>query len=1333
MLRFCTSLVASALCTLSAQAQTTWTGAVDKSWSKSGNWTSGIPTTDSSAAPSSVVFGTGGMNTTPTTLDGIYYLNSLTVNQADNSITNHSLVAPGTAGSKLVFSGAGAVMTFNMLNAGSLGQRNITLTTDIELASNLTINRTGTGSSTETRRVFLNGVISGGGTLTLHPGTTGSLGTSIILGGHNTFTGDVYWQTGYIALTYADSFGTFGKNIHLSDSNFTWDLTSATAHQLTGGVASALDYNLNFNSTGTVARSFLLHAGTTQRQLVIAGDLLGGIAGNRLDIIAQANQQLIFTGAQMDFKGTARARFGSEIVLANANSSTGVAWENITSFTLGDTTAGTGTQQSVFVLRGDYIYNGGIVVSDTTTASDTLSVGQINYQGTSYDATFNGAVDIKEKDFRSLNLVSESGGSATFNGSIAVVNGQGIDINKVINTATSGGTLNYYETKPTGTVVVSASSRVASTSTGTGAVGMTEIHNGTLVVNTRDFYSDVSVRSGARLAGSGIITGNVSVLSGGVLEPGAGTTSPTFASNNGALYISGGVTLSPNASILLQVSGASFHVIDLAGIPLLDEVTLAQLGDHDYLSIGSDLSVAQADSLRLQFTGGYVPVLGDVFHLMDIGGSITYSGSPLSLGELWDLPDLSSMSLYWDLSYFDSHGLLVVMAPNTWTGAASENDNSWATAANWSQGVPSTVSGNASRVVFSTNDLNGDSLTLAGNTYYLNSLTVDTADYGINVKELGGNGTLVFQAKDGVNPTLTFNMLPVEANTTRNLSVSANIVLDDDTTITRNNGATMTTSQRRILFNGIVSGDGDLYIDTTSNSSAGMISFTNHNTFIGDIYWKSGYITQTYADGLGAFDKTIHFQNTAAALYTWDITAATANQLAGGVVSDIGYNLHINVPAATTILIQAGGAQRQLVLSGDITGGTASTNLQLIAQNNQQMIFTGETMNFTGRVRPRYGSEIVVAAANASGVAWQNVSEILVAEVPIGSNHTTAFLLRGDFTFNGAITMNDTANTTLTEKLSVGQINHQGEAYDAVFTGRIQALEKDSGTLNLVSEGNGSATFANSIVVTGSRGLSVNDFINPNTSGGTLNYYESSPTGTVVLSANSRVASTATGTDSIGTTTIHNGTLRVDTQHFYSDIHVKADARLQGSGVVTGNVLVSNQGTLSPTGASGSQIGSLTIAGNLDLAGPAAVVLDVAGATFNLGSYSVADIPTVFADELETAGNHDQLIITGELNIASTDAIEVNFVNGYLPAVGDVFFLLDFASLNLTGATSHTMWSLPDLTSINPTMYWNYDLIDSSGLGVVVVMGVVPEPQRAVLVLFGALIALTRRRQSRQY
>jgi hypothetical protein len=581
-----------------------------------------------------------------------------------------------------------------------------------------------------------------------------------------------------------------------------------------------------------------------------------------------------------------------------------------------------------------------------------------------------------------------------------------------------------------------------------------------------------------------------------------------------------------------------------------------------------------------------------------------------------------------------------------------------------------------------------------------------------------------------VNPTLTFNMLPVEANTTRNLSISANIVLADDTTITRNNGATMTTSQRRIAFNGIVSGDGDLYIDPTSNSSAGMISFTNHNTFTGDIYWKSGYITQSFADGLGMFDKTIHFQNTAAALFTWDIQASTANQLAGGVVSAIGYDLHFDLPGASTILIQAGAAQRQLVLSGDITGGTSGTALQLIAQTNQQMIFTGQRMDFTGRVRPRYGSEIVVAAANASGVAWENVSEVLVGETPIGSNHTTAFLLRGDFTFNGAITMSDTANTTLTEKFSVGQINHQGEAYDAVFTGRVQALEKDSGTLNLVSESNGSATFTNSIVITGARGLNVNDVINLSSSGGALKYYEAAPTGTVVLSATSRVASTATGTDSIGTATIYNGALRVDTQHFYGNINVNAGARLQGDGVVTGNVFVNNQASLSPTGAGGSQIGSLTIAGDLDVGGPSTVVLDVAGATFNLGGYSVADIPTIFAEELETPGNHDQVTITGQLDIISTDTIKVNFMNGYLPSVGDVFFLLDFGSLHLAGATAQTMWALPDLTTVNPTMYWNYDLIEGSGLGVVVVMGVVPEPGRAALAVLGIMLAITRRRRS---
>src|SRR5690606_16282102 len=122
-------------------------------------------------------------------------------------------------------------------------------------------------------------------------------------------------------------------------------------------------------------------------------------------------------------------------------------------------------------------------------------------------------------------------------------------------------------------------------------------------------------------------------------------------------------------------------------------------------------------------------------------------------------------------------------------------------------------------------------------------------------------------------------------------------------------------------------------------------------------------------DGFGAFNKTIYFNN--GTQYTWDLTAATANQLEGGIASPIGYNLHFNFNndgATRTVLINASATARVIEFNGNITGGNANTRLHLISQGNQQMVFSGEVMDWTGYARLRFGSEVVLAAANSDGV-----------------------------------------------------------------------------------------------------------------------------------------------------------------------------------------------------------------------------------------------------------------------------------------------------------------------------------------------------------------------------
>ena len=685
------------------------------------------------------------------------------------------------------------------------------------------------------------------------------------------------------------------------------------------------------------------------------------------------------------------------------------------------------------------------------------------------------------------------------------------------------------------------------------------------------------------------------------------------------------------------------------------------------------------------------------------------------------------------------------VAQTVWTGAV---DNSWSNPANWTAGVPSSTLAAPSNVTFGMNDANGDVLTLDG-TYYVNQFSIEKLNYGLTEKSLMNAGVagskLVFVANGATLPTLNIAMLldneptsPAD-NTPRSFLLGADIEIGADLTFTRTGGIGSVTAPsnsrfRRILLDGIISGSGKLTINSNSGSNAGHIAFRNHNTFTGDIDMQGGYLLQRYADSLGAPDKLITFGSVAS--ITWDMTSADITQGA-----TIPYDFTLPAATARNVLINAGTIQRQLVFTGDIAGSATHTATQramwLIGQRNQQFVFAGDSMTFGGQVYARLDTEIVVAAGNASGVAWENVKSVYlnqeVTTTTAALNNNSAFLLRGNLTFNALIEIADgesTAATPARDIISIGQINHLGTSFDATLTGNINAAENDYRALSLVSEAGGSARFTGNVLVAGQQGWFVNRVVNAATSGGALNFYEATPTGTVIVDAEGRVGQAATGTASAGIAEVQRGTLLVNTVEFFSGAEVQNGARLGGTGLITGQVSVLTGGKLEP--GSGftspsftSQIGTLSVTGDVTLGSGSSLILQVAGPTFNIGTTPLANVPTVFASELGNVDSHDYLNLTGALTVTSAGTIQYSPVGDYIISYGDAFHLLDFASLSIGSLTTGQIFDLPDVSLLNPAWSWNFDLFTDHGLIIVV-----PEPSRAMLISLVLLGSLgTRRRR----
>ncbi len=268
----------------------------------------------------------------------------------------------------------------------------------------------------------------------------------------------------------------------------------------------------------------------------------------------------------------------------------------------------------------------------------------------------------------------------------------------------------------------------------------------------------------------------------------------------------------------------------------------------------------------------------------------------------------------------------------------------------------------------------------------------------------------------------------------------------------------------------------------------------------------------------------------------------------------------------------------------------------------------------------------------------------------------------------------------------------------------------------------------------------------------------------------------------IGKTTVNQGIMRISTaaggirDSYWLEVNAGGtftnntgtaythDGTLSGAGTVTGNIIIgdntgavldtgilkpgaSSNGTLEST--AGDQLGTITFSNNLTLAAPTGpatstlrLELQIQGATGNAASsYNgdlaawVAAIPTNHAGLVTgAAGLHDQVKVTATFTLNDNGTISVvNLSNTYVPVFGDVFNLIDWATLvnngftvgdnYRTGGFGNGDLELPDISAYTG---YSWDVSQFLNRGIVVV---VPEPSRALLLVLGLAIGIMRRRR----
>jgi fibronectin-binding autotransporter adhesin len=203
----------------------------------------------------------------------------------------------------------------------------------------------------------------------------------------------------------------------------------------------------------------------------------------------------------------------------------------------------------------------------------------------------------------------------------------------------------------------------------------------------------VTVQTGSTLLGTGTVRGtSFTADNGSTLHAGDSTVPGSFGTLNFTPASSGG-TLSLQGSLVLGIGTANNHgsIDPLFGgndvgtsgyFSYVNDVSRSQglgAGGHDLLSFNNP-SGGGSTSLNFLTTTGSLQVLGSgftaakgqIFNLLDWGTLVTANFTGFNLGSNYrdgsgdtgspfDLPDISSSGLVWDVSQFTTSGVIVVV------------------------------------------------------------------------------------------------------------------------------------------------------------------------------------------------------------------------------------------------------------------------------------------------------------------------------------------------------------------------------------------------------------------------------------------------------------------------------------------------------------------------------------------------------------------------------------------------------------------------------------------------------------------------------------------------
>ncbi|WP_176159412.1 beta strand repeat-containing protein [Prosthecobacter debontii] len=567
--------------------------------------------------------------------------------------------------------------------------------------------------------------------------------------------------------------------------------------------------------------------------------------------------------------------------------------------------------------------------------------------------------------------------------------------------------------------------------------------------------------------------------------------------------------------------------------------------------------------------------------------------------------------------------------------------------------------------------------------------TFDTNGFNIVLANSIGNGGNGGFTKIGAG-TLTLNAVAKYAGattlTTGTLVYGVSNALPTTTDLTMSASTTLTLGSNSAQLRGL-----NLLGSAAIGGSAPL-------TFTGNVLQTGGSYTLTLT-------------NTQATVFDGDYLqltdTATARTLTLSSTGPVTINSAIiDGPGAASAFTKSGAGTIELTGANVYNGTTTnSTGTMILSGSNAG---TGGTTLTSGTLQLNNNNNGGLASGTLTlttgTVQTLNAARTISNNTIVGGSVTVSGV---GLTINGSFT-NSGGSRTLTNNTTTGNaLNLAGSVYlsEATATGR---------TLTITGTG--------STIISGV----ISNFNGSGIAGGLIK----SGTGVLTLSG----ANLYTGPTSldVGTLLVNNST---GSAIGSGNLTAAASTVFGGIGSISGSLTTS--GSISPgsfDASNVSMIGQLTVGtltantgSSLFLQVGGATLIDADGVSAYLSSPSTFAVPASWTNSYESGTTqHDQLYVSGSASptLNSTITVSSSFLNSYNPSYGAIFQVVDWASLGTNNIAGTQTFNLPALTG---GLSWNTDLFKS--YGVLMVVGVVPEPSRLLLVMLGLLLVFARRRR----